>query len=90
VAPDLLGDEREHGTGLMLSRDERRHTAQRLLLLQAGTQGALEALILNHELRGIRLRHVDSPIAHGMIVPRMRGARKASITPPSSTARALR
>jgi len=28
----------------MLSRDERRHAAQRLLLLQPGTQGALEAL----------------------------------------------
>jgi hypothetical protein len=31
----------------MLSRDERRHAAQRLRLLQTGTQGALEAFILN-------------------------------------------
>jgi hypothetical protein len=53
----------------MLPRDERRHAAQRLLLLQPGTKGALEALVLNRELRGIRLRRVDSPVAHRMIVP---------------------
>jgi very-short-patch-repair endonuclease len=76
VAPDLLGDEREHRAGRMRSRDERRHAAQRLLLPQTRTQRALEALVLNRELGGIRLRRMDSPIAHGAIVPRMRGARK--------------
>src|SRR4051812_46257459 len=75
VAPDLLGDEREHGPGRMRSRDERRDAAQRLLLPQTRTQGALEALVLNRELRGIRLRRLDSPIAHGTIVPRMRRVR---------------
>jgi hypothetical protein len=54
VAPDLLADEREHVPGRMLSRDERRHAAQRLLL-QTGTQGALEALVLDRELRAMRL-----------------------------------
>jgi hypothetical protein len=68
---------REHDPGPMLSRDERRHAAQRLLLLQTGTQGELEALVLSRELRGMRLRRVDSPIAHRMIVPRMRGAGKS-------------
>src|SRR3954469_19965419 len=76
VAPDLLGDEREHGPGRMRSRDERRDAAQRLLLPQTRAQGALEALVLNRELRGIRLSRLDSPIAHGTIVPRMRWARK--------------
>jgi hypothetical protein len=68
VAPDLLGDQREHLPGLMLACHEHRHAAQRLRLPQAGAQFALEALILDYELRGTR-------IAHRLIVPRTRGAR---------------
>jgi hypothetical protein len=77
VAPHLLRDEREHIAGRMLSRDEGRHSAQRLLLPQTGAQGALEALILDRELGGVRPCCVDSPVVHGGIVPRTRGARKS-------------
>jgi hypothetical protein len=45
----------------MLSRDERRHAAQRRFLLQTSTQRTLEALVLGLELRGI---------VHHVIVPR--------------------
>jgi hypothetical protein len=55
MTPDLLGDQREHRLGRMLPRDEGGHPAQRLLLLQAGAQRALQALVLHGEHRGGRL-----------------------------------
>src|SRR3954447_17855885 len=59
----------------MRARDQRRHAAQRLLLTQTGPQRALQALVLDRELRGDRLR-VDRVLAHAVILPRIRSAAK--------------